>query len=341
MHRARLTIDLPSEELPPDPAVLAVLRWIFTTGESKALERITGTGLSWCQRLLAASAHGGLTEVIAIVADDRELYLDEQQRGEDFVSVLQAIAKPGGLEGGFGELRIVLSGNREGWHAVADIRLRTQVEKGVPEIEVHWSARSLELRVAADEDALAYGERIATFAGDATAATAAFSAPERMLDDLLARWTKELAPSVVAVASRRRLVVVPGPTQVGRFRRLGFGKALRGRSYRPRAAETRTGAYDEPHVYYYFDPYHDLLSWLVAQHVASGHWQGPTLEMVDRNGEPLAASGTSGWEVPVDAVTVEAKRVLVDDRVPQVHGIDVAEAGSPGAPGFAGGNDDG
>ncbi|MEM6994137.1 MAG: hypothetical protein AAF721_26725 [Myxococcota bacterium] len=339
MHRARLTIDLPSEDLPPDPALVSVLRWIFTTAETKALERVTGTGLSWCHRLLAASAHGGLTDVVAIIADDTELYLDERRQHEDFADVLDAVVRRGGLKGGFSELRVVLSGESGDWHALADIRLRMQVDKGDPEIDIHWSARSLALRMQADEDPVQYRARIAALAADGSAAKVAFATPDTMLDGLVTRWTDELAPAVVGVTSRRHVVVVPGPTQVGRFRKLGFGRALRQRSYRPRATEKRVGEYDEPHVYYYFDPYHDLLSWLLGQEIAAGRWQGPSLELVDRHGKALAPG--AAWEVAMDAVELHEDRVAVASTVPEVLGLDVAEAGSPSAPGFAGGSDDG
>lgn len=340
MHRARLTIDLPSEDLPADPALLAVLKWIFTTEDvRRSHERVVGTGLSWCQRLLAAAAEAGLDEVIAVVADGTELYLDQGRRHEDFAQVLSAVVEHGGLRDGFAQLQVVVSGERGGWHAVAVVDMKTEVEKGQPEISIDWSARSLQLRVTKDETPSQYAARIRSWTVDAAATSEHLAVADAMLDALNLACVSRLSPAATAVVSRGHRVVVPGPTQVGRFRTLGFGRTLRARSYRPRASETRVGAYDEPHVYYFFDPYHDLLSWIVARQIEVQQWAGPAMALVDRQEATL--DGRAQWEVPFDAVTFEDGTLNVDDTVPVVAGLDVAEAGNPNAPGFAGGVDDG
>ena len=339
-----MTIDLPSEELPPDPAILRALRWIFTTDETKTDgHELVGSGLEWCRRLMAASAHGGLDDLIALAADGQDHYLDQEQREENFTEVLDEIAQRGDLKGGFELLTIVLSGLHEDWHALASIQLRTHADANTPEIEVQWSARSLGLRVREGETAQAYVDRIEGVCRDPAKAAAAFAPPEAMLDKVLECWKAELAPSVVETKSRMLRVVVPGPTQVGRFRNLGFGRALRPRAYRPKAKEKRTGAYDEPQVYYYFDPYHDLLSWVVAKEVVAARFRGPPMKVVDRHGEvlPVGPGAEAKWEVPVDAVTIVDDKLKVDDRVPMVSTLDLAEVGNPNAPGFAGSGDDG
>lgn len=339
-----MTIDLPSEELPPDPAILRVLRWIFTTNETKTDgHELVGSGLEWCRRVMAASAHGGLDDLIALAADGQDLYLDQEQREENFTEVLDEIAQRGDLKGGFELLTLVLSGHHADWHALASIQLQTHADANTPEITVEWSARSLGLRVQEDETPEAYIDRIEGVCRDPAKATAAFSPPESMLDGVLEHWRAELAPSVVQTTSRMLRVVVPGPTQVARFRNLGFGRALRPRAYRPKAKEKRPGAYDEPQVYYYFDPYHDLLSWVVAKEVVAARFRGPAMKVVDRSGNPLpiGPGAEAKWEVPTDAVSIEDGKLTVDDRVPLVSSLDLAEVGNPNAPGFAGGGDDG
>ena len=339
VHRARLTIDLPSEPLPADPALLAVLRWIFTTGESQQAERVVGSGLSWCQRLLGASAEGGLADIVALLVDDRELYLDQAQRSEAFAEVLGRVLRRGTLDGGFDGLKVTLSVVESGWHALAAISLRPQVARGEPEIDVHWSARSLALRIGPDETPATYCARITALARDAEACNAAFAPPDALLDRALAAWSTGLAPASIAVSRRRRVVVVPGPIQCGRLRHLGFGPALRDRSYRAKAPETRTGAYDEPHVYYYFDPYHDLLSWILATEIAEQRWRGPEIDLVDHEGKPLPVGpgARERWKVGPHAVRIEGDALVVADSVPEIPGLDVAEVGSPDAPGFGGG----
>jgi len=344
VHRARVTIDLPSEELPPDPAILRVLRWIFTTDETKSdRHELVGSGLEWCRRLMAASEAGGLDDLIALAADGEDHYLDQEQQEEDFTEVLDAIAQRGDLEGGFELLTVVLSGHHEDWHALASIDLCTHADSTTSEISVEWSARSLGLRVQEGETAPEYIDRIEQTCRDPEKAAAAFAPPEAMLDRALERWRADLAPGVVQTSSRTLRVVVPGPTQVGRFRNLGFGRALRPRTYRPKAKEKRIGSYDEPQVYYFFDPYHDLLSWVVAKEVVAGRFRGPAMAVVDRHGEtlPLGPGAETKWEVPVDAVTITDGKLTVDERVPQVSNLDLAEVGNPNAPGFAGSGDDG
>ena len=339
-----MTIDLPSEELPPDPAILRVLRWIFTTDDTKAnRHELIGGGLEWCRRLMTASEHGGLDDLVALAADGEDLYIDKEQKEEDFTEVLDAIAQRGDLEGGFERMTVVLSGYYEDWHGLASIDLETQADAKTPEIGIDWSARSVGLRVGADETPASYVERIEKVCRDPEAAKKAFAPPEQLLDRSLERWRAELAPGVVEVKARRMRVVVPGPTQVGRFRNLGFGKTLRPRAYRPKAKETRIGAYDEPQVYYFFDPYHDLLSWVVAKEIVGSTFRGPPIALVDRQGDPLpiGPGAEAQWEVPIDAVTITDGKLAVDERVPEVSNLDLAEVGNPNAPGFAGSSDDG
>ena len=341
MHRVRLTIDLPSEALPSDPVLLGVLRWIFTTGQTGARERLTGNGLGWCRRLMQACARGGLSDVVAVVADGTELYLDERGTSEDIGEALRTVLERGGLQGGFQELHVVVAGSSDGWHAVAAIRLRTEVAKGVPEIDIDWSARSLELRITDEETPLEFERRIVGLGSDAELVDAAMRPSVAMLDRLVAELADSLGtPSEpgghhrVHASGQGRTVVVPGPRQVARFRSLGFGRSLRGRTYRPRATEKRSGAYDEPQVYYFFDPYHDLLSWIVAREVAEQRWCGPQIDLVDTDGLPAGAP--SDWKVSPDAVVIGREGIAVDDSVPPVSGFDVAEAGSPNAPGYGG-----
>lgn len=335
MHRAALSIDLPSESLPRDSRGLAILKWIFTTGEpAKDRERLVEAGLIWCQRVAAAAAEAGFTDAVALIADEGEVYVDDKEQRGDVSQLIEAIAERGDLEGGFERLELVLSREHAGWHALIAVVVETQVDAGQPEVKVTWSARNVDQRIHGEETPAAYRDRVVAWANSGEACGASFEAANDMLDELVGALSREVAPVEV---ERWATVVAPGLAQVGRFRSLGFGKGVRGRTHRPRAKERRTGAYDEPHVYYYFDPYHDLLSLLVLREVVEGRWQGPTIRVQHRTGhyvEPPFAGAQ--WEVPLDAVQLGESVVAVDDRVPTAGGLDRAEAGHPATPGFAG-----
>ena len=60
------------------------------------------------------------------------------------------------------------------------------------------------------------------------------------------------------------------------MRGLEFGDQVEDPRYRPVPALDRRGAYAEPFVHYYYDPYYDYMNWVMLSAMWSHHsWASP------------------------------------------------------------------
>ena len=90
-------------------------------------------------------------------------------------------------------------------------------------------------------------------------------------------------------------------------------------------------------MHHYYDPYHDLLSWILVLEARSGPWDAEGIEFVRSDATPIdvVSCGLSDLGVPLSSVDFRAERLEVDPSLPHV-GFHPAEAGSPHAPGWGG-----
>jgi len=340
MLHASITIDLPSEPYPTSGRVAALLRWVLTGPDPHAgRSHLTVSTLVVFERLLASFGASGFDDVISVLVGRKPVYIDTQQRLDDIAEALEQTTKSGALGGGLEDLHFVLSRMHEGLHSLADVTLDDEVLADEHEITVRWSSRITDLRTRRDEGPQQYVGRVqeALRSGGLDAwISAATTAREQLVTHLRA----QLEPVAISASPVVARIVVPGPTQVGRFRHLGFRERLRPRTYRAEPKDQRVGAYDDPHVYYYYDPYHDLLSWVLVHEALAGRWDAAGVEFLHPDGRLLFRGGerpSEPLEVPCGAVEFGERELIIADDLPTV-GFDRAEAGSPHAPGWGGEN---
>ncbi len=340
MLRAKIRVNLPSEAYPASGRVASMMRWVFLGPDPHAgRKHITVNGLAVLDKLVAGCAAADFDDVIAVLVDRKPVYIDTQQRLDDLHIALQSTLASGALKDGLRDVHFVLSRQAEGLHLLADVTVNDEVLVEADEIELRCSARISEFRVQGSEGLLAYQQRITAALGEGlfSRAEERSAAQASRLAECL---SSELRPADVEMVACSPRVVVPGPRQVGRFRHLSFGVRPRPRVYRAASKRDRVGAYDDPHVYYYYDPYHDFLSWILVGEAAARRWAARDVEFVHPDGHTLAIGGEAladvTLDVPAEAVRVAANRLVVDSAIPEV-GFHPAEAGSPHAPGWGGG----
>lgn len=347
MLQATLTLDLPSVPAEPGGPLRRLTRRLTGNKKIAGTEELVMAGREALRRILWAAENGGFENVIHVVADGEALYVDRQQRRHDLDAVLSRVESHELLAKGFEHLRIVLSRRFEGMHTVAAIDVRDHVQSGEHEFTARFSTRLHDLRPEAGEDPVGWASRVRAFVQDAATIEARVQAARKMVDGARRGFESNLKLVGGTGMNVEIRVVVPGPRQVARFRHLQFGQFLRSPAYRALPEEKRVGAYDDPHVYHFFDPYHDLLSWVIVDEILAGHWRRPDVKLVHTDGTVLAtATNTEAlqslqFEVPRSAVTIGEGGIAVSESVPAVSTLDPAEVGSPHTPGFGGNMDDG
>ena len=239
------------------------------------------------------------------------------------------------LRAGFKKLELVASLRNSGLHSLVDVAFDEDVLWADHELTVRWSSRLTSLRVQPGEGPLEYQQRVLE-----SASTGVLRSEESRVVTAVARLASALdglQPIRVEASDVRVRVVVPGPTQLGRLRHLGFRGAVRSRVYRPAPTTRARGAYDDPHVHHYYDPYHDLLSWILVVEAREGRWDAQGVEFVRPDGVAIDVVQCDPAElgVPLTAVQFHRDRLEIDPAMPEV-GFHPSEAGSPHAPGWGG-----
>ena len=201
---------------------------------------------------------------------------------------------------------------------------------------MRWSSRLTSLRVQPGEGPLEYQRRVLD-----SAASGVLGRQESRVVTAVARLATALdglQPIRVDASDVRFRIVVPGPTQLGRLRHLGFRGLVRARVYRPAPMVRAGGAYDDPHVHHDYDPYHDLLSWILVLGARAGRWDARGVEFVRPDGaviDDVTSCSPEELGVPLTAVRFHRDRLEIDPAMPEV-GFHPAEAGSPHSPGWGG-----
>lgn len=342
MLHARLTVELPREPLPRTGRITRLLLSLITDpGPEGERDRLLGDGLEILRVILSAFSAAGWRDVVSIRVGEDVIYSDGQRRLDDLGQALDDVVRSGRLGRGFGMLRVVLSYEAQGQHTVAELELDEEVVRGKAPLNIEMVGRIVELRVRPDENPRSYQQRVDAQLADGILETHTSRAGGvlTMLSSALSRAFDSIS---VRVEPPELRLVAPGPVQVGRFRHLGFGPRLRPPTYRAVPTGRRSAAYEHPHVRYFYDPYHDLLCWVMLLALLDDQVAVERMTVVDPDAKILFELDefTDVPEhvtlpVPRSAVTLEDTRIVVDASIPAV-GLDAAEAGSPHAPGYGG-----
>jgi hypothetical protein len=181
-----------------------------------------------------------------------------------------------------------------------------------------------ELRVRPGESAADYRARIEAFVADGTRAEADRVALDQLTRRIAAGLDRTLIGARATAAAATVQIVAPGQQQLARFRNLPFGDQVESPHYRAVPTYQRAGAYADPFYYYYYDPYYDLMNWVMLDAMLHTHaWHSPSVYVVDPGGNYLGTgdtidAATANW-AGRDTVGFDAQGgVTVDDSIPAI-----------------------
>ncbi len=313
----------------------AQLRELKAAFGERALRRLQGvcTGLD----------EAGYSDAIHVFVGRKLVFHDPAGNTDDLGQALAQTIASGRLSEDFDSLRLVVSHVDEDLHMLVDTELAGRIRRDRPEVSIRLAGRDRRLMIHRGEEAQDYGQRVLTIARNAAEPGAMLACFEEHARAIATALGPRIPGSRIQVSEPRIRLIRTGTRQVGRFRNLGFGRSVRAPTYRSTPTHKRGGAYDSPFYYYYFDPYQDLLHWLIVEDMLeAGTWNDPRVEVVARTGELLfegpqaRAHAQDRFEVPRDAVRLSRAGLVVSEDVPHVSSMDPVEIGSPHGPGYGG-----
>jgi hypothetical protein len=322
MIKARIAVDLPSAEY---DRRLGPIEWVRTLFGAEidlrsGREELTIGAFSLLEGTWRAFQRVGVHDAISFLVDKRVIYLDTNEVTHDLDLVWQSAGDRGVLDAKFKEMHLVCTHHEGGLHVLFDVRVTADVVLGDAEMVVDVSARPEELRIQAGETAEAFSARVKQFSADEGKIEQHRLYLDDMVRELGAALEREIVGARVLVDRAEVKVVRPGARQIAKFGKLGFGGSVAQAQYRPTPSAARTGAYADPFVYYWYDPYWDLTSWiLIDAMLHDHHWSHAShVHVVDGGGSELFtgasasdyASSADGWGS--DAVSFTDDGVSVD-----------------------------
>ena len=339
MIQATVNVDLPGVET---DRWMGPLEWVRSLMGAKidlrsGQEELTVGAFTLVSGLWDALGRCGVHDAISFLVDRRVIYLDRNEATHDLGLVKDAAIARGILEKRFKEMHLVCSHREGGLHILVDLRVTAKVAVGEPELEIRLSARPEALRIQPGESATAYADRVRDF----TANEAVIDAHRHQVDALAHALgqaiQQEIAGARPMTAPARVQVVRPAARSVGRFGDLPFGDDVTAPQYRPTPTHARAGAHADPFVYFWYDPYWDLTSWILIDSMLHHHrWQSDQVSVVDTTGATLFTGASAPEAAASDwmhgAISVDGGGISVDaDAVGHNAGFDAAGWGASDA----------
>jgi hypothetical protein len=339
MLKTRIEVDLPGVEVLRSMGPIEWIRSLF--GERIDLRsgqvQTTISAFSLLEGLHKAFSRVGVTDAVSFLVDKRVIYVDTQEVTHDLTLVWQAALERKVLDRAFHEMHLVLTRHQAGIHLLFDIRLTARVVQGDPHLTVDIAGRPEELRIRRGESAQEYALRIQHLTSNDGGAEAYRDALDAIGQDVATALRHEIPGAVAEVVPSKVQLVRPGNKQLSNFRHLQFGQDVTEPSYRPVPSKARHGAYADPFVYYWHDPYWDFTNFLLISSMLNHHhWHTPEVIVVDSGGQQLfdgAHVDPSTIEPVLDQVELGADGVQVDQSIPDAGwgGDDLAQSDAWGS----------
>jgi hypothetical protein len=184
------------------------------------------SGLDLLLKICRAYASAGITNAIALEIDQKQIFLDTEEREDDLNEMMSAAQRSGELQKPFHNMHILLSHEEEGLRTLFDIRADQEALAGAAPITTDISARILQMQIRRGEGAKDYAERLRSFAAD----TSLLDEYRRSLTDLTERVAAHLGHALPDASVTHEAVTVRmqklTPQQIGNFRNLSFGETV-------------------------------------------------------------------------------------------------------------------
>jgi hypothetical protein len=268
--------------------------------------------------------------------DGEVIYTDISEVENDLPTLDAAVQQKGTLDRAFDELHLVLSHRDDDLHTIIDVRITREVMVGECEMHITLSSRLASLRIRAGDSARAFAERVQAFAADEAGLERALHAANALTRQLGEALERAIVGASARIEPAMIQLIRPTIEQIGRFRNLGFGAQVQVPRYRPLPMQAREGAYADFFGYYYFDPYHALVSyWLISAMIEDACWRSPHVHVVDHTGDELFTGDAVRRVQWAGAGTVGTDHdggLWVDERIPEFSGDADAVAWAASAP---------
>jgi len=291
MLRTRIHVNLKSEPLDRAPSAGEWLRALFGKDVELASgrEQLTLSSYGVLKGIVRAFERVGVTNVIAFVVDDRDVYVDARNTEDDLQLIEQRAGAQRIFDGPFDVMHMVLEHRTTGLHTLIDVEVHREVLLRQPEMRVDVVTRLEALRPKAGEGAAAFFARIRAWARDTAALEQARGIASRLAAPIAKVLGEELESSVVSVEPTRFEIVLPTEEEVHAFVALSFGEGVSEGRYRPTPARQGLCKYGVPvFAYYYDDPFYDLVDWILAHELFDGKaLRRSDLTVVDKSGDSL------------------------------------------------------
>ncbi|MGE3541720.1 MAG: hypothetical protein AB7N91_30385 [Candidatus Tectimicrobiota bacterium] len=325
MLKAQLTVDLPSVETLRRLGPLEWLQSLFgkTFDLRSGAEELTMSAFALLQGLYRAMRQAGVTDAVSLLVDKKVIYADREETDDDLDLVLQAAESAGLFLKRFTEMHLALAHRDQGLHTLVDVKVHSHVLRGEDEMVLTLSGHVEALRIKTGESAAAYAERVRTF-GDHPETLEAYRLLLEALQTRLSDALRHAMPEAVVHATPAEIVLIwPGDREIGRLRRLPFGAEVDEPRYRPIPARQQYGAYNDPYYLYYYDPYADLMHWLLLDTLLrQTSWPSPAMHVMHSDGTAVTvaqqhSSATAAWDTAAiqfdEAGTLQVAETIPDD----------------------------
>jgi len=283
-------IDLPSEEIQRAQSGWDAFKsWVGQPDDpGTGREQIIVDTAEVFGKLVNGFKLAGLTNVISLMVDEKVVFIDEDAQEDDLETMVRQVAESGALVGDIADLRLVLETENQGIHFVLDLEICTSVQLGREEIHLEVSGRIDELNLLVGETALAYDQRIRAFAADWDKVEGYIKAIKRFSELLKLSLKRALPYCPLRSGDTYLQLIAPQDEQIGRFRDLVFGETILKPEYRPAPMVERRGFFADRFLYFYYDPYFNLLNWiLVDSMVDAGCLREDDVRVVEPGGVSL------------------------------------------------------
>lgn len=286
-------------------------------------EELTVSAWTLLTQVANAFEQLGVRDVIRIVINGEQTFVDDEERHDDLSVALRATAAAPVMRESLARMEIVFAARDEGLHRIYEVEVRNGVFTGEEEMRVDVQARPEAVRVSDGERALDYVERVRTLAGDAFLVDDARDAFVRHVQELCAAFELHMPGARVRRAPARLTLIWPGRVGIGRFRNLTWGRDRGAPRYRARPPLRGEGATAGPFFRHYVEPH-----WLFANFVLvdailrGGALRHPGIIVVDPDGRALFEAHQADQfdarelDARIEAVSVDEHGVHVAADVP-------------------------
>ena len=278
----RIVADLPSAEQPGaahgDDA--------FAPTHDR-LAYSTSTALKLIQDALVAA---DLRDLASLSIDGRDVYRDVGDAANDEIDeLLERAAELGLLLSSFREIGLMIYGEDESARHVIDLRVRSQVPAGEPELVARISTRTKRLDVRSGESAKDYIGRLDAMFGDLESLARLRAEASAVHERVAAAMRAKLEGATVATSEVRMAIVRPTREDLDHIGGAGFGPLASPPRY-ALAEAPREPRWNDPAVAVIEDDYVVLRN-LVAFDalLAGGALRQPWVSVTDPSGKLLFA----------------------------------------------------